>query len=76
MHLAACHRVLRNQDFGPGMSSHFTLFCLVSSGRDRGDGRTEAALLELHLGYWLAVLDSMLAEQAPTIATPSSTIPW
>ncbi|MBO3749104.1 hypothetical protein J5X84_23755 [Streptosporangiaceae bacterium NEAU-GS5] len=52
VHLAASHRVLRAQRFGPGMSSHFRLFALVSSGRDGGSGRTEAGMLRLHLGYW------------------------
>jgi hypothetical protein len=45
VHLAACHRQLRAQVFGPGAAAHFRLFALVSSGRDSGSGRTEASML-------------------------------
>jgi len=61
VHLATCHRLLRAQVFGPGMSAHFRLFTLVSSARDTGSGQTQARLLALHLGYWQRVL----AELAP-----------
>ncbi|BCY10211.1 hypothetical protein [Actinoplanes sp. L3-i22] len=61
VHLAACHRQLRAQDFGAGMSAHFRLFTLVSSARDTGSGRTQARLLARHLGFWQEVL----AELAP-----------
>ena len=55
--LATCHRVLRAQPFeGPDVFQHFTLFALVSSARDAGSGRTEAALLTDHLRYWVAAL--------------------
>ena len=40
VHLAACHRQLRAQDFGAGRASHFRLFSLVSSARDSGVGTT------------------------------------
>jgi hypothetical protein len=57
VHLAACQRVVRAQRFdGPGMSAHFELFVLVSSARDSGSGRTEAAMLIEHLRFWQAVL--------------------
>ncbi len=56
VHLAAHHRLLRAQDFGPGMSAHFPLFTLVSSARDTGSGVTQARLLTLHLGFWQRVL--------------------
>jgi len=56
VHLAAAHRVLRAQQFGPEMSQHFRLFALVSSARDTGSGRTEARLLARHLAYWQQVL--------------------
>lgn len=56
VHLAACHRVLRAQDFGAGWSAHFRLFALVSSARDAGSARTEIGLLRFHLGYWARVL--------------------
>ncbi|SDT18091.1 hypothetical protein [Microlunatus soli] len=59
VHLAACHRVLRSQQFAAG-ASHFELFALVSSDRDRGSARTEADLLAAHLRYWTSVLEAML----------------
>ncbi|SCL73939.1 hypothetical protein GA0070608_6259 [Micromonospora peucetia] len=67
VHLAACHRVLRAQDFGPGWSAHFRLFTLVSSARDVGSGRTEARLLTLHLTYWRKVLATLLPQSAAQV---------
>ena len=60
VHLAACQRQLRAQDFGPGASSHFRLLCLVSSARDRGGRRTDADLLALHLSTWSSVLSALV----------------
>jgi hypothetical protein len=60
VHLAASHRQLRAQRFGPGMSAHFPLFSLVSSARDEGSGRTQAELLTRHLGYWQRVLAALI----------------
>jgi hypothetical protein len=58
--LAACHRVLRTQPFvAPGLA-HFELFSLVSSARDRGSARTEAALLVEHLSFWSQVIRELL----------------
>jgi hypothetical protein len=55
--LAACQRVVRAQAAdAPGMFAHFELFVLVSSARDTGSGRTEAAMLLDHLGFWADVL--------------------
>ncbi|MEE6257791.1 hypothetical protein [Plantactinospora sonchi] len=65
VHLAASHRQLRAQRFGPGMAAHFRLLTLVSSARDTGSGRTQARLLALHLGYWQRVLATL-----PPSATP------
>jgi hypothetical protein len=67
VHLAACHRQLRAQVFGPGDAAHFRLFALVSSGRDSGSGRTEASMLIRHLGYWLDVLQTLVAHRQPRI---------
>jgi hypothetical protein len=62
VHLAACHRVLRGQPFdAPGAYQHFRLFALVSSARDQGSGRTEAALLAAHLRFWTRALGDLLA---------------
>jgi hypothetical protein len=60
VHLAASHRQLRAQRFGPGMGAHFRLFALVSSARDTGSGRTEAQFLLLHLRFWQGVLATLL----------------
>ncbi|WP_446219678.1 hypothetical protein [Micromonospora sp. IBHARD004] len=67
VHLAAAHRVLRAQDFGPGASAHFRLFTLVSSARDTGSGRTEARLLVRHLAWWRAVLAELAPSSAPRL---------
>jgi hypothetical protein len=59
--LASCHRVLRGQPFEqPGLFQHFRLFALVTSARDRGSGRTEAALLTTHLRFWGRALAELL----------------
>ncbi|MFJ8580659.1 hypothetical protein [Micromonospora sp. NPDC093277] len=67
VHLAAVHRVLRAQDFGPGASAHFRLFTLVSSARDAGSGRTEARLLIRHLVWWRAVLAELAPSAGPRL---------
>ncbi|NES15441.1 MULTISPECIES: hypothetical protein [Micromonospora] len=67
VHLAAVHRVLRAQDFGPGTSAHFRLFTLVSSARDAGSGRTEARLLVRHLAWWHRVLADLAASAWPRL---------
>src|ERR1700691_5298437 len=59
--LACCHRVLRGQPFdAPGAFQHFRLFALVTSARDRGSGRTEAAMLTTHLQFWTRALEDLL----------------
>jgi hypothetical protein len=64
VHLAACHRVVRAQRFrDPETSAHFQLFALVSSARDRGSARTEAALLITHLDLWRKVLDDAVGPE-------------
>ncbi len=63
--LAACHRVLRAQQFATGNPAHFRLFALASSGRDRGSGRTEAQLLIDHISVWRRIL----ADTLPTATT-------
>jgi hypothetical protein len=65
--VAACHRQLRTQVFGPAAAAHFRLFALVSSGRDSGSGRTEASMLTRHLAYWLDVLETLLPHRHPHI---------
>ena len=61
MSLACCHRVLRGQPFdAPGLFQHFRLFALVTSARDQGSGRTEAAMLTSHLRFWARALSELL----------------
>ncbi|GAA0576081.1 hypothetical protein HPO96_15605 [Kribbella sandramycini] len=70
--LAACQRVVRAQPVqGPGMFAHFQLFVLVSSARDTGSGRTEAAMLIDHLSFWADVLGEH-ADLSFTTFTPSA----
>ncbi|ACQ81537.1 conserved hypothetical protein [Beutenbergia cavernae DSM 12333] len=67
VHLAAIHRQLRAQDFGPGAASHFRLLALVSSARDTGSGRTEAGLLTRHVRVWQTMLGSTIPHRRPRI---------
>lgn len=62
VHLAACHRQLRAQDFGEGRSAHFRLFTLVSSAPNQGSGRQESNLLSQHLRCWTDVVREVLPE--------------
>lgn len=69
LHLASCHRVLRGQPFdAPGLYQHFRLFALVSTGRDRGSGSTEAALLQAHLTFWARALSELLPARRSVIS--------
>lgn len=73
--LAACHRVLRAQAFsGAGLSAHFRLFALVSTTRDAGSGRSEAAMLIDHLQFWARVLGEFVHRPwiSLTAFTPSA----
>jgi hypothetical protein len=66
--LAAYQRVVRAQALDrPGLSAHFGLFALVSSGRDSGSGRTEAAMLVDHLRYWAKVLADFAPSRQPQL---------
>ncbi|MGY0005753.1 hypothetical protein [Micromonospora sp. I033] len=67
VHLAAAHRVLRAQSFGPGAAAHFRLFTLVSTARDTGSGRTEARLLVRHLTFWRTVLAELAGPASPAL---------
>jgi hypothetical protein len=59
--LAACHRVIRAQHFDHAdASSHFRLFACVSSTRDTGSGNAEAAMLTMHLAFWIEALATSL----------------
>ena len=67
VHLAACHRQLRAQDFGPGRAAHFRLFTLVSSAPDRGSGDQEADLLLRHVRCWHGVVTQVLPKTSVRI---------
>jgi len=67
VHLAASHRQLRAQRYQDGMSAHFRLFALVSSGRDVGSFITQASMLTLHLAYWQRVLAAILPSARPQL---------
>lgn len=67
VHLAATHRQLRAQPLGAGEAAHFRLFALVSSARDTGSARTEAALLVRHLVFWQRVLGDLAARAEPGV---------
>lgn len=55
--LAATHRVTRAQHFaGPRSFAHFSLFGLVSAGRDRGDFRFELAMVARQLRLLIGVV--------------------
>jgi hypothetical protein len=60
VHLAACHRQLRAQDFGDGASAHFRLFTVVSSAAKTGSGQQESSLLSQHVLWWADVVRHML----------------
>lgn len=57
VHLAAMQRVLRAQTFaGPRSFAHFSLFAVVSAGRDTGDQRFEGQALLDHLSVFVSVI--------------------
>jgi len=57
IHLATSHRLLRTVKFeGPNSFSHFGLFGLCSSGRDRGNLQFEFETLRLHIQFYLNTL--------------------
>jgi hypothetical protein len=63
-HLAASHRVLRNQVFShPDARPHFELFALVSSAADTGSARTEADLLIKHLRFWAEAVPALVDQE-------------
>lgn len=54
---------MRAQPFdGPGLFQHFRIFALLSSGRDRGSGSTEAAMLTAHLRYWIDAITATVPD--------------
>ena len=69
--LAAIQRVTRGQQFPAGWQAHFSLFAMVSAGRDEGSLRFERAALTEQLRFAVAGLHA--ARLAPQVAlTPLS----
>ncbi|MCL1912495.1 MAG: hypothetical protein FWG10_01095 [Eubacteriaceae bacterium] len=58
LHYCATTRVLRAQQFPKtkGYYTHFGIFCIVSSGKDRGSYSCESELLATQLGYYKQLL--------------------
>ncbi|MDR2932565.1 MAG: hypothetical protein LBV27_05600 [Oscillospiraceae bacterium] len=53
LHYATTARVVRGQTFsGTASYAHFGLYCMVSSGKDKGAYICEKELLEKHLSYY------------------------
>jgi hypothetical protein len=70
--LAAIHRVVRAQRFPAGWSAHFSLFAMVTAGRDEGDRRFERAALAEHLRFAIAGLRAAGLSRVQVALTPLS----
>jgi hypothetical protein len=61
VHLAASHRLLRTQHYdNPKLSSHFKVFSLCSTGRDRGGFAFEIGALGAHIATYLSAIGAFL----------------
>jgi hypothetical protein len=66
LHLATMHRVIRPQAYADRRSlAHFSLFALVSSGRDTGSFNTEAGMIEKHFATYLQAFRRFLGSAFP-----------
>jgi len=70
--LAGVQRVVRAQQFPAGMYPHFSLFALVTAGRDEGSCRFEQDALAEHLGFAIAALTAVGAAGIEVALTPLS----
>lgn len=62
-HLGTTHRVVRPQAYkNPKMLAHFSLFALVSAGRDRGNFAFEAEAVGAQLEFYLTAFRLYLGE--------------
>lgn len=58
--LCSCARALRLQPFDvPGFSPHFSLFSMITAGRDRGSRTFEMQALRDHIGVYLKFFDTL-----------------
>lgn len=70
--LAAIQRVVRAQQFPAGWSAHFSLFAMVTAGRDEGSLRFEQSALAEHLRFAVAGLRAADLPQIRVALTPLS----
>jgi len=70
--LAAIQRVIRAQQFPAGWSAHFSLFAMVTAGRDEGGLRFEQTALTEHLRFAVAGLRAADLPQIQVALTPLS----
>jgi hypothetical protein len=70
--LAAIQRVVRAQRIPAGRSAHFSLFAMITAGRDRGDSRFEREALGEHLRFAVAGLRAAGLPRAQVALTPLS----
>lgn len=70
--LAGVQRVVRAQQFPVGYFPHFSLFGLVTAGRDEGSGRFERSALAEHLRFAISGLTAAGAPAVQVALTPLS----
>jgi hypothetical protein len=70
--LAGVQRVLRAQRFPAPYQAHFTLFGMVTAGRDTGDRRFETQALTEHLRFAIGLLAEAGAQEIQVALTPLS----
>jgi hypothetical protein len=70
--LAGVQRVVRAQQVPVGWSPHFSLFALVTAGRDQGNCRFEHAALAEQLRFAIAALTAVGATGVEVALTPLS----
>jgi hypothetical protein len=70
--LAGVQRVLRAQRFPAPYQAHFTLFGMVTGGRDTGDRRFEIQALTEHLRFAVDLLAEAGAQEIQVALTPLS----
>jgi len=67
-HLATCQRVVRPQSYGdPRQLAHFSLFALISAGRDVGSFGREAEMIGGHLDALIGTIRGYL-DQPPSLS--------
>ncbi len=68
IHLCTTNRVIRAQMYtSPGMSVHFGLFSMVSSGQDTGSYRCEGTLLQRQLAFFSRYIQDKIHKKASIV---------